>query len=367
MGIIRETDVTGTSQDRCPRTPFGDDDSLLTAADTMRRVAKMRFHRNKESLIRQLLDVLLLVDESTPEGAILERLEQLQRGLEPENEFALILSWLGKCRLVHKLGQEQLPLNSSYAYRVPDLLAVFEHEGKLIPVLIEVKTTEPSDPTTLELGTLTLNWKYLAYAELLGLPMLVAWKHRGLWTLFEMRHAQLATVNYKIDFGSALKENLLGMLAGDFSYHLAPGTEIRMRIRKLTQPDPETDDFEGEVLDVHFANPAGEPIPSIRHLWSLFMFWDNEAEVVDEGDDVVQRFVVPDVRQAEFASRTLSQIVHAFAGLQGSQVSWRSIVHDTEHLAHDTGRMRALVEEGARYGVITDIWNLRPRSSPSFL
>jgi hypothetical protein len=98
-------------------------------------------------------------------------------------------------------------------------------------LLIEVKTTEPSDPTTLDLGTLSVNRKYLPYAELLGLPMLVAWTNRGLWTLFEMRHAQLAEVNYKIDFATAMKENLLSMLGGDFSYRLAPGTRIRMRIR----------------------------------------------------------------------------------------------------------------------------------------
>jgi hypothetical protein len=326
----------------------------------------MPFNRNQESLIRQLIDVLPLIDEPTPE-AVLERVEQLQRGLEPENEFALILSWLGRCRLVHKLGQEQLPLNSSDSYRVPDLLAVFEYNGNPIPVLIEVKTTEPSDPASLEFGTLRLNQKYLAYAALLGIPMLIAWRHRGFWTLFEMRHAQLAVVNYKIDFDDALKENLLGMLAGDFSYRLAPGTRFRMRIHKLTQPDPETGDFRGKVLDAQFANPSGEPIPNIRHLWSLFMFWENEVELVDEGSDVVQSFVVPDIKRAEFASRTLSQVVHAFAGLRGSQVSWRAIIHDSEHLAHDTGRMRALVEEGARHGIITDIWNLYPQSSPSFL
>ena len=162
-------------------------------------------------------------------------------------------------------------MSSSDAYRVPDLLAVFEYEGKLTPALFEVKTTEPSDPATLELGRLTLNRKYLAYAEMLGLPMLVAWRHRGLWTLFEMRHAQLATVNYKIDFGTALKENLLSILAGDFSYHLAPGTRIKMRIRKLTQPDPQTGGFEGEVLDVHFANPAGERVPG--HSASLVLVY----------------------------------------------------------------------------------------------
>jgi hypothetical protein len=322
--------------------------------------------RITESLVRQLVDLLPLGD-LTPE-ALIARLQQLQRGLEPENEFALILSWLGKCRLVHKLNQEQLPLNSIDTYKVPDFLAAFEHEGKVIPVLIEVKTTGTSDPATLDLGTLSsLNRKYLPYAELLHLPMLVAWKHRGFWMLFEMRHAQLATVNYKIDFGTAMKENLLGVLAGDFSYRLAPGTRIQMRIRKLTHPDSETGDFDGEVINVQVVNPVGEPVPEIPHLSSLFLFWDNEVELVDEGDDVVQSFVVSDVGTSQFASRMLSQIVHAIAGLKHTQVNWCSITHDTEHLAHNSGNFRALVAEGARHGVIINRLNFRPQSAPSFL
>jgi hypothetical protein len=325
----------------------------------------MPLPRNTESVVRQLFDLLPLGD-LTPE-ALIARLQQLHRGLEPENEFALMLAWLGKFRLVHKLGQEQLPLNSIDTYKVPDFLAAFEHEGKVIPVLIEVKTTEPSDSATLDLGTLSLNRKYLPYAELLGLPMLVAWRHRGLWTLFEMRHAQLATVNYKIDFGTAMRENLLGVLAGDFSSRLAPGTRIRMRIRKLTHPDSETGGFEGEVTNVQIVNPVGEPIPEIPHLSSLFLFWEHEVELVDEGDDIVQSFVVPDVGTAEIASRTLSRIVHAFAGLNDTQVNWHSIIHDAGHLAHNTGNLRSLVAAGARHGVITNRLNFRPQSAPSFL
>jgi hypothetical protein len=126
----------------------------------------MTFDRKTESLLRQLLPLLPFTDVSTPE-AVLARLQQLQHGLDPENELALILSWLGNCRLVHKLGQEQLPLDSPGEYRVPDLLAAFEHNGKIVPVLIEVKTTEPSDPRSLEISKLSLNGKYLPYAELL--------------------------------------------------------------------------------------------------------------------------------------------------------------------------------------------------------
>ncbi len=326
----------------------------------------MTFSRDDESLLRQLIEVLPLADERKPE-AVLSRLEQLQSRLDPENEFAMILSWLGKCRLVHKLGQEQLPLKSPNEYRVPDLLAAFEYEGTIVPVLIEVKTTEPPDPTTLDIGTLSLNRKYLPYAELVGLPMLIAWRYRGFWTLFEMQHAKLKEVNYGIDFSCAGERNLLGVLAGDFSYRLAPGTRIQMRIRKLTKPDPETGGFRGRIHDSHFENPSGNRIPDVPHLLSLFMFWDNEVEEFDDGDDIVQSFVVSDTGCAEFASRTLGQIVHASARLRRSLVSWRSVVHDAKHLAHDSGRLRALVAEGAKHGVITNVMRTFPSSAPSFL
>jgi len=139
-----------------------------------------------------------------------------------------------------------------------------------------------------------------------------------------------------------------------------------MRIRRLTQPDPKTGAFEGVVERTFFTNPAGEPIPEIPCLSSLFMFWDNEVEIVDEGESITQSFVVSDVGYAEFASRTLSRLVHAFASLRRSPVDWHSIVHDAEHLAHDRGRLRALVTEGARHGVVTQIRNFLPQRMPSF-
>ena len=40
----------------------------------------------------------------------------------------LLLSWLGKCSLVHQLDQHQLPPDSKHHYRVPDLFAVFRYK-----------------------------------------------------------------------------------------------------------------------------------------------------------------------------------------------------------------------------------------------
>ncbi len=325
----------------------------------------MPFSRDTESQLRQLIDILSLVESPDPEQVVL-RLQQLQRGLEPEDEFVLLLSWLGNCKIVHKLGQEQLPLSSTDTYRVPDLLAVFDYKGKEVPVLIEVKRTNPTDPQSLKEGTLTLKPGYLKYAEVVGIPMLIAWKYRTFWTLFEMCHSKIAVTNYKIGFFRAMEENLMGLLAGDFSYHVAPGTAIRMHIQKLTEPD-EKRSFEGRIDDVHFVNAVGIRIPNISHLASLFLIWENEVEQRDEKDAIIQSFVIPETGFGEFASRTLGKLVSEFASLQNADVNWRAITHDTEHWSHQRGQLQSLIEEGAKHGVFTKIFRMMPHNLPKFL
>jgi hypothetical protein len=325
----------------------------------------MALSRSADSQFRQLVDLLAFDETATPEEQI-ARLIHLQRSLDPENEFELILSWLGKCRLVHKLGQEQLPLSSPDEFRVPDLLAVFENESTLVPVLIEVKTSEPPDPSTLDLGKLSFSAKYAAYAKLLNLPLLIAWRHRGIWALFEARHAQLAEKNHKLSFDVAMKENLLSVLAGDFSYQLAPGTKMQMHIRKLTQPDS-AGGFTGTITKAEFLGPSDRSLPEIPYLFWMFHFWPTGVETFDEGNTVIQSFVIPETRQSEFASRTLTHIVHAIGQYQRSSINWGSIVHDIKHLAHDKGSFRAAVVEGAGHGVITNFFKVVPNTPPAFL
>jgi len=129
-----------------------------------------------------------------------------------------------------------------------------------------------------------------------------------------------------------MKENLLGVLAGDFSYHLAPGTKIQMHIRKLTQPDP-AGNFEGQITKVQYLDPGDQPLPEIRYLFWMFNFWPNETEIADRADTVIHSFVISDTGQAEFASRTLSHIVHVMGQFRRSRVNWGSIVHDLKHFA----------------------------------
>lgn len=128
-----------------------------------------------------LQELGLGVDSKT----LADRIRRLQAGLPSEDEFSVLLTWLGRCRLVHKLDQLQSPRDSRARLRVPDLLAVFDYRGSELPVLIEVKTSAP------DINTLSWAESYrdslVRYAEMLKLPLLVAWKCGSMWTLTDVR------------------------------------------------------------------------------------------------------------------------------------------------------------------------------------
>jgi hypothetical protein len=330
------------------------------------------FSRYTESQLRRLLPMLQAdetVSQETLQAAdIAARLEQLRRGLEPEDEFSLILTWLGRCCLVHKLGQEQLPIGSPAALRVPDLLAIFEHGGKLVPVIIEVKSTNRMSTAQLN-PTLSLKPALLKYAKTLGLPLLVAWRCLGFWILFDAAHARKADTNLKIDFERAARENLLGLLAGDVLYRLAPGTAIRMRIERMSEADAEGS-FEGVIRDVHFENPAGQRIPSIPHLSSLFLFWQNDVELVDEDDAIIQSFVVPEPEGMDTiasGSDTFSRILHASARLRRRRPNLQAVMHTLTHWVHEPEGFQLFLGAARKHGVVDKVMHVRPRTAPSFL
>lgn len=73
---------------------------------------------------------------------IAKKVKRLNYGLPLDDEFSVLCGWLGGCKLIHKLDQQQYPDSSRSELQVPDLLAVFEHNGSDVTVLIEVKSSK---------------------------------------------------------------------------------------------------------------------------------------------------------------------------------------------------------------------------------
>jgi Holliday junction resolvase len=149
----------------------------------------------------------------------LRQVQHVEYGLSSEMEFAAILRWLGWCSFVHRLSEDMLEDPARSLWAVPDLFVVFSADNQICTALIEVKT---SDGTLLKFKKSYLQ-RLQAYAELMKQPLLIAWRPRplGFWILFDPRIAQRTdNESLEVDFGLALKNDLMSMLAGD--YYITP-------------------------------------------------------------------------------------------------------------------------------------------------
>ena len=289
---------------------------------------------------------------------IAEFAKRLERGLPAEDELSVVFHWLGQCRLVHKLDQFPYPPGVWEQYRVPDLLAVFDVGGHHHSVLIEVKTSVDG----------VLSWKpdYLSslqrYASLLGLPLLVGWKHRTFWTLFEAEHFRLATSNLKISFEDAMKQSLLGVLAGDFSFCFRPGTGLHIQFRKLGEA---ADGFEAVIEDAYISDTDGRRHSGAGGVLQLFLCIDQEPSVVETDTDVFQSFVIPTNQQAEFAHRTLITLLNTFTQKQ-QPLSWRQILAKNQLPSLSGGPLQA-ARNALDAGLLQQVINQRPQMMPESL
>jgi hypothetical protein len=152
-------------------------------------------------------------DFTDPAGFI-KRVQSIEYGLSAETECAALLSWLGRCSLVHRLDQDYFSSQPGEDWSIPDLFTVFEHAGASCPVLIEVKTRkqERLAVRSSELDSMR------RYAALHSLPLLFAWKPRrlGFWLLVDPVHFVEQEGKSVLELGPALKNNLLSAVAGDF-------------------------------------------------------------------------------------------------------------------------------------------------------
>ncbi|AZC00063.1 hypothetical protein DKE52_002750 [Acinetobacter pittii] len=91
-------------------------------------------------LPRLIQEVLAQLGYDLDSDTVAEQVRRLDIGLPVEDEFSVVCAWLGKCQLLHKLDQQQVPVTSKQRFQVPDLLAKFSTQTNKSPVLIEVKS-----------------------------------------------------------------------------------------------------------------------------------------------------------------------------------------------------------------------------------
>ncbi|ATQ70743.1 restriction endonuclease (plasmid) [Methylosinus trichosporium OB3b] len=308
-------------------------------------------------LERLIQDALAELGIKADSAKIAHKVKLLNLGLPAEDQFQVICAWLGKCDLIHKLDQVQAPLASRQTYQVPDLLAHFQEQGAF---LIEVKVFGKQ--------TLSLRADYLArlkaYATLVSKPLLIAWTFHGLWTLFDARHLKLAKTNFNIKHSEAMRQSLLGVLAGDCVFKLAPGAGVHFEMSKdaLEQVE-ETDTRKVETWRMHIAKvgftkggglPAANLHPETRQ---LLVAWDLEVHDDHHPDHIDRHFVVGD-EGMQFAHMALVQLLAWERGADRAQ-DWRQILRAPE-ITKTIVSFSAALDRALAEGVVSHIFHLQP-------
>jgi len=300
--------------------------------------------------------------------SIVKLVKRYQIGLPAEDEFCVIINWLGNTRLVHKLDQLQTPPESKSHYRIPDLLVIFNHNDRQIAVLIEVKATLRK----------YLSWKpdyfegLRRYGEHIGLPVLVAWKHKpaGLWSLFELSHFKQSNKNYAIKLETAWKENIMGTLAGDFMIALEKGVGIHFKLRKEKQF---FDDIEvghqkwaAVIEDVYFTNGRGDRMNKLGPgLWALLYSLDLADETKVDDMYIHQRFIVADDNMGQWAHRVLTMILGS-QSTEDNPSMWRDILVNML-FPIEFSKLKEAMNEGFSQGIVSYVLNQVPHTKTDFL
>ena len=298
---------------------------------------------------------------------VAERVRRLNQGLPREDEFSVLCGWLGRCELIHKLDQKQTPQTSTQAYQVPDLLAIFRVGDRQIPVLVEVKSKTGN--------VLSFRPDYFqrltAYASAVKLPLLVAWKHYDVWTLFDIRHLQKRRTNFNTAFSTAMIENLLGILAGDFSYSLQAGAGVHLRFRKedllhtTTTEGQTTQEWSVVCDDVHFTNGRGRRLRSLSpSVQSLFLAWDLEERERHTETHIVRDYLA-DGDALLFAHMALVRLLDFYTPMGGT-INWRLLL-SRSRILHGVEEFKSALNEAIKLSIVRLALNQRPRTLPNFL
>ncbi|WP_395565774.1 hypothetical protein [Pseudomonas aeruginosa] len=293
---------------------------------------------------------------------VVQRVLRLDLGLPAEDEFAVICSWLGKCSLVHKLDQQQIPRSSRDTYQVPDLLAVFNTANNQYRVLIEVKTKQDR--------CLTLRAKdrekLLNYGEMLGLPVLFAWKYRGLWMLFDISLFKRFNKNYRVEFISAISNSLMSLLAGDVNYQLGEGVGLHLKFKKdeLLDNDKNVETWKAKIEEIYIQDFSGEKNYTFSpKILSILNACEIDEKMEVDGEYISQSFIVRP-GMGNMAHRTMEKLLKMSDAV--NNIHWRSLLVDESPL-HSISNFQSALDEALRQKFVKYILLQHPQEYPAFI
>ncbi len=290
--------------------------------------------------------------------SLTERVKQIDKGLIHEDEFLYILDWSKRCNFFHKLDQSIVPSGSKKKYTIPDVLVEFKNNGKKKPFLIEIKTSKAKKLSWTE----TYYNGLIRYSNLLGIPILIAWKWSSfdIWTLFEIKHFKKGPSNYKIDFEKAHKENLMSSLAGD--YVIIPHEEfsITFKFEKSQMVAEKGTEKIWDTLckEIYFTGKEFKKIEEVDDgIFALLMSLDCEQETKEDENFITTRFF-PYPNNTTFAQSIPIRLAKT---ISSNPVNWLEKIRNNKYPISYAKLWKSL-EKGIPKELIQTILLLTPHS-----
>ena len=204
------------------------------------------------------------------------------------------------------------------------------------------------------------------------MPLLIAWKYHGIWTLFEARHLAKAKKNFNIRFDAAIKENLLGILAGDVAYKIAPGAGVHLRFTKeklVASEETEeglSEQWQMRVDKVGFTSADGTPADALdNEVTTLFTTWDLSERQVHSDSHIEMQFVAGEGDGMMFGHMALVHLLN-WPRRDGEHINWRHAIRRESVVSNMTNFAQAL-QRALEQRVVRIIINQQPLSWPEFV
>ena len=313
-------------------------------------------------ILRDIYSVDEAEFETLDPDALIDRIQRVHKGLSAEHEFAAIAAWLGKCSLLSQLDDV---LHSSGVYRAPDFLVVANHEGREVPFLVEVKSTD--------VGKLKWSASYFeslrAFARLLNLPLLIAWKRGRLWVLTDASHFTKKVTAYHLTFEEALKNSLMSVLFGNVWIRFTEDfrLEFRMRIKDDV-------DFNVEVLpegtctlqieDAGLWGSKGRLRPDQgKELWWFLVTAASETTFDRVHDIATQRFIAESASMFNLSDVLLAQLLWN----KGDEDAIEWLTEIRRGLPKLKTDLHELLRHAVEVGAVRYVFDQIPQVVPDFL
>lgn len=213
------------------------------------------------------------------------------------------------------------------------------------------------------------------YGEATGLPVLLACRWTRpfgrdfpfqLWTLNDLSTFRLAQTSFHLDFEAALRESLLGVLAGDFCVQLKPGVGVHFehrKVRRVSHGDGK-EEWQTVVSSVYFTNGRGQRLPRLHQgMWEMLLQFSLREQVHSDEQTILVSHTVPDEPEAP-EMMWAQHVLPLF--LSSGKIRWRQVL-ERKRFQFGPNTVRQAMERGLQEDCVHLILDVHPHIYPVWL